>query len=365
MVSATLAQTGSMDAWSWVQLVGVGIGAVLVLLLGLYVMARNDVFAPDSENTETAEQRMEDKELRERSSFEIPLRSRVKSLSAPAKMVLLSSTITLGLIGYLLVGYMQTGSPREGIYSLKTAIIGVGILGIAGGFWLRDWLESRIGVMYNIYESSRGEPDVEKVEYLVHERWESGSEEVIQQLHPERLLGLFRRRMLIGMHRKLRSSAKPLTDVVTHTIPSGDHAVELEDDLLINHTVSDKDGEPIYNKSPDAVADVAYRSPNYLSYERAVEMRQSKKRMQIERDAWMTTSAAKDQEIDRLSDMIINNEWEDKKDLMELLQEYEKMQRSRTLQQVDARDSGISREGQSVLDRGETDGNGAQPEGGN
>ena len=359
MLSATLAQSGSMEVFGWLKLAGVGVAAVLVLLLGIYVMAKRDVFAPTSENTDTAEQRIEDKELRERSSFEIPLRSRVKSLSAPAKMVLLSSTITLGLIGYMLVGYMQTGSPREGIYSVKTAVAGVGILGIAGGYWLRDWLESRIGVMYNVYENARGEPDVEKIEYLTHERWESGSEEVIQQLHPEKLLGLFRRRMLIGMHRKLRSSAKPLTDVVTHNIPSGDHAIEVDDDLIINNTV----GEPIFNRSPDAVADVAYRSPNYLSYERAVQMRQSKKRMQIERDAWQTTSAAKDAELDRLSDAILNNEWEDKQDLMELLREYEKMQRSRTLQQVDARDSGISREGQSesVLERAEK--NGAPEEG--
>lgn len=352
MVSA-LTLPMQLEGSQFASLLITGVVAVLVLLIGIWIMARRDVFSPDTENTETAEQRIEDKKLRERADFDIPLRSRVQALSAPAKTVMLSSVIFLGLLGYAGVKWMQTGSPQQSFTSLRVAQAGVGIVGIAGGLWLGNWLDSRVGTMYNVYETPQGEQEVEEVEYLTHERMDSGSEEVIQQLHPAKLLGVFRKRMLVGMHRELRSSPKPLTDVVTHSIPPGEHTIEVDDDVVINLT----QGEPIYNKSPDAVSDVSYHSPNSLSYERAVGLRQSKRRMQIERDSWKTTSAAKDRELERLTETILNNEWEDKKDLMDLLRDYEEMQRRRTIEQVDARSSGISREGgESVLEKAQANG---------
>jgi len=155
---------------------------------------------------------------------------------------------------------------------------------------------------------------------------------------------------MVGQHRELRGTPKPLSDTVTHSVPDGQHAFELDDGILVNQTR----GEPIIQESPEAPSDIAYRSPNNLSYERAVGLQESKKRMRIERDSWQTTAAAYSAEIDRLADMILNREWSDKNDLMELLREYEEMQRERSSPDVvDNRSAGVSRsssaEGSSIL----------------
>lgn len=336
-----------------IWMVALGLLVVVGAALTIYWMASREIFAPESENPETAAQRQEDKELRERGDWSIPLRSRVRSLSGAAKSVLAASGMFLVLLGYILYRFLQTGSPADEYLTLEVAAGIIAVGGIAAGYRLREWVEKRIGVMFNLYERPEGAPEVEKVEYLRSERMDFGDEEIIQQLHPKRLLGVFLRRMMVGNHRVLRSSPKPLSDVVTHSVPDGEHAVEVDEGLIINRTV----GEPIYNRSPDAVADVSYRSPNLLSFERAVQLRQGKRRMQIERDAWKTTSAAKDTELERLSDMILNREWEDKTDLMELLREYEEMQESRETEVVDARDAGVTRssqaDGSSVLQHAE------------
>lgn len=331
------------------KLGALGVAVVLLVLGGIYVLAKRDVFAPSSENRETAEQRIEDAELRERSGFEIPLRSRISSIGAPGKAVLAASALIAVFMGYLGMKYLQTGSPAEQLTSLELMVAGVALAGIIGGARLQRWAESRVGRLYNVYEDADGQPEVETVEFYKHEMRSTGQDTVIQQLHPQRLLGIFRRRMLIGMHRQLRSSPKPLTDVVTHALPHGGHAFEVDDGLLINLTR----GEPIYQSSPTSVADVHYRSPNTLSYERAVGIQQSKERMRIERDAWQTTSAAKDAELERLSEVIVNREWQDKQELLGILREYESMKRENTANVEDRRQTGISRsagaDGSSVL----------------
>lgn len=319
-------------------------------------MGKRGVFAPDTENKETLEQRKAEEEIRQQESYRIPLRSRIQSVSGPGKAVLATSTLILGFVAYLLTKMMQTGSPAEDYLSLEVAIIGVALIGVAGGVHLHKWADARIGTMYNVYETAGGEPDVEKVEFFKHERMNIGKEEVLQQLHPSNLLGIFRRRMLVGQHRELRASPKPLSDVVTHSVPPGKHAFEVDDGTIINLTR----GEPNYAGSAEAPADVYYSSPNNLSYERAVQHEQSKERMRIERDAAQTTAAAYSSELDELSEMIINREWQDKRELMDLLDEYEEMQRSRTTTEIDNRQGGIQRsaqaDGSSVLESAERNG---------
>lgn len=340
------------------QLAALGIGFVVLLLGGVYFLATREVFSSGEENADTAGQRAEDAELRERGDFQIPLRSRLQSISAPGKAVLLTGGLLGLFVCYLIYRMMQTGSPAEEMLSLKVVIGVVALSGAIGGSRLQRWADSRIGAMYNVYEQADGEPVVEKIEYFRHEMRSVGQETVIQQLHPQRLLGIFRRRMLIGAHRELRSSPKPLTDVVSHGVPEGQHAFEVEDGVIINHTR----GEPRYNSSPEAPADVNYRSPNNLSYERAVGIQQSKERMRIERDAWITTSAAKDVELERVSEMIINREWQDKEDLMGIIRDYEEMKREQSPRTVDNRQSGISRstgaDGSSVLQEEQAQQNG-------
>lgn len=360
-IAESLALQSSPAPAQLVKLGAIGAAAVLVLLLGIWIMAKRDVFAPSDGNRDTAAEREEEGHLNEVSEFDIPMRARVRALSGPAKSVLASGVILLGFFGYTLYKIFQTGSPATNYLTLELVVVAVAVLGVLGGVRLHRWAESRLGVMFNVYESAEGEPEVEKVEFYRSERLSIGGNDTLQQLHPARLLGVFRKRMLIGQHRELRSSPKPLTDTVIHSVPDGEHSFEVDDGVIINLT----QGEPEYSHSAGAPADVHYRSPNSLSYERANSLRQSQRRMRIERDAAQTTQAALDEELERLAEMVINREWQTREDLMSLLQDYSELQNNSQPVRVETQQGGVGRSadagGSSVL--AEADKNGAKEEG--
>lgn len=321
------------------QLVALGVGFILLFLLGIWAMAKRDVFTTESGNKDTAEERVEQRDELRNENYGVPLRARIGSYSTPAKAALLALLVAVGYGGFILYKLAQTGAPATKYLNTDLAIVTVSVIGIATGFHVRGRYESRIGKLYNIYERAGRPPEVEKIEYFKHESLKDGEDTLIQRLHPTKLLGVFRRHYHIGEHRQLRAGRKPHKDVVTDAIPAGNHAVELDDGIYVNSTR----GKPIYMDSPTSPADVRYKSPDNLSAERAAEMREGKRRAEIRRRGAETTSAIKDDVIEDLATMLENEEWQDREDLISLLERYESMQRKHGDTQVIRENGGLSR----------------------
>lgn len=334
------------------KLLLIALGVTVAIVGSLYLLGKRGTFAPDS-NDKTAQQRKEEKEIAERENFSIPLAARARSLSTPAKAVFLA-VVGITLVGaYLGYQIFRAGQPAGQYISMEMVAGGCAFIGILGGVRLKSWADARTGTLYNVYPTDTGEPDVEQVEFFKHEQIEYGSSRVIQQLHPANLIGLFRRHMLRGEHRKLRGGAAPLSDVVTHLVP--EHATELDDGLVLNQT----QGEPDYQSSATAVADIKYHTPENLNYERAINLHEQKRRLQIKLQARKTTMNSLYDIIDELQTKIENDEYQDKEELMELFADFHQVSTRGEQTIVNTRENGSRRTqengqgGGSVLDEQE------------
>lgn len=355
--SVVLQSGSSLPSGRLIMLLVLGVVGVALVLGGIYFMATRGIFSPDAENQQTAQEREEAQRYQQDSGFKIPLRDRLRAVSGPGKAALLSLVLIVGFVIYVAYKILQTGSPATDYLTFEVIVVVVGFIGILGGSTLRGWAENRIGTLYNVYESPHGRR-AEKLEFFRDERRLIGSEDTVPLLHPDRLLGVFRRHQLVGNHPKLRSSAKPLGDRVTSSVPEGEHSFEVDDGVIINLT----QGEPIYHRDPGAATDISYRSPDNLSYQRATELRESQRRKDIQLQGLRATDAVKDSEMERLADMLENREWTTRESLMELLQEFADMQNNRqTTTTTEAQQSGMGRSSDassSVLEEVDADGNG-------
>lgn len=301
---------------SWVTDVVVGAAVVIGVVGGMIWLAKRGTFQPDA--NEATEDRAELEESVGRQDFQIPFRRRVSAWSGPYK-VFVGSLVLLSLLGgFATYRIMKTGAPAQAYVTREVRYAIVGVVGIAGGARLYAWFDAQIGHLFVTYERAGEDPLVEKIPYARTRETRRDGKVRIPEVAQERLFGLFWRFRQVGEDRRLRGTDKPLDDVITQQVP--DHAAELPDGsgwLVTTH----EDGDRVLEGATSA-ADVTYSSPNSLSDERAIQIREKQKRKNAELQAVKATNAELYGQIRKMRKKIENEEYQDRTELMDDLEDF-------------------------------------------
>lgn len=302
---------------SWASDIAVGVIVVVAVVGGIIWLARRGTFEQESAD-ETGEEREEFSESVGQQDFHIPFRRRIKTWSGPYKVFVGSLSLLAGLA--LVGGYqvMKTGSPADQFLSSRVRIAASALIGIAGGVKLKEWFDSQLGYLDIEYEQPGRPPVVERIPYAKNSTRRSSGAARVAEVAQNRLFGLFWRYRQVGEDRRLRGADKPLDDVITHKVP--DHAAERPDGS--GFQISTHEGGDKVLSGATSAADVTYSSPNSLSDERAIQLREQKKRMEVQLRAMEATNGQLYQRVEKLEKKIDNDEYRDRTELMEDLDRF-------------------------------------------
>jgi len=295
-------------------IIEVAIGALVVLsIVGtLIALAQKGYFEPDSTNEATQEEREELQESVGSEDFRIPYRRRVKSWSTPYKVFVGSLVLlTLGA-GVATYQVMKTGSPAQQFVTSEVRLGLVAIVGIGGGVWLKSWFDSQVGYLDVVYERAGQQNILERIPYARTRVRRRNGEETVPEIADNRLLGLFWRYRQVGEDRRLRGKDKPLDDVITHKVPPHGEERPDGDGFVVTTT---KEGDQILEGS--STADVTYSSPNNLSRERSIQIKEQRRRKDAELRAVKATNAELTQQVRKMRKKIENEEYKDRTELLD------------------------------------------------
>lgn len=302
------------ETWSTGLLIGllVAVGVVGTLIW----LAKRGYFEPDvNEDVEEREALAENAGQRD---FHIPYRRRVGAWSLPYK-VFVGSLLLLGLAGGVTAyQIMRTGSPAHQYVTTEVQFAIVAVVGVAGGVRLKSWFDGQVGYLDVIYERAGQEPLVERIPYAHRDVRRREGTTTVPEIAGTRLLGLFWRYRQVGEDRRLRGADKPLADVINVGVP--DHGVERPDGSgFVVRTR--EDGDQVL-EGATVTADVSFASPNSLSDERSIQIREEKKRKEAELRAVQATNAELNQQLRKMRKKIENEEYKDRTELMRDLEDF-------------------------------------------
>ncbi|WP_227132343.1 hypothetical protein [Halorubellus salinus] len=300
--------------------VAVGLAVVVLVVGSMIWLAKKGFFAPDT-NEESQEERQELEESSGSQDFSIPFRKRARSWSGPYKMFVGSCVLLAVLVGYGAWDVMRTGAPASKYLTGEVRFAAIALVGVAGGVKLKAWFDSQIAYLTVEYERKGARDLIERVPYARTAVKNHGGRTYVQEVADSRLLGLFWRFRQVGEDRRLRGGEKPLDDVVTHQVP--DHGKEVPGDHGY-HVRTQEQGDIVLEGATSS-ADVTYSSPSSLSSERAVELREEKKRKDASLNATKATNAHLQKQIRSMEKKIENNEYRDREDLLEDFSRFKEM----------------------------------------
>lgn len=294
--------------------------AVVLLVGGMIWLAKRGYFEPDV-NEDTAGEREEFAESVGEQDFRIPFRRRVGAWSAPMK-VFVGSLVLLGIAAaFATYQVLKTGSPASQYLTREVRYGVVGIAGIGGGVHLKRWFDDQLAHVDVEYERAGQENIVERIPYVKNQVRRLEAATVVPVVAKNRLFGLFWRYRQVGEDRRLRSTDKPLDDIKHVKIP--DHASERPDGSGF-HVTTREDGDQVL-KGATTTADLTFSSPHSLSDERAVEIREKLSRKDAELRSVKATNAELYTQIRKLRKAIKNDEYEDRTQLMDDLDQFSRM----------------------------------------
>jgi len=125
-----------------------------------------------------------------------------------------------------------------------------------------------------------------------------------------------------------------------------DHAVELPNG---DYHVRTKEGGDKTLSGANSSADITYSSPNSLSDEKAIQIREEKRRKEIELKQAKATKAELYQRVEKLEKAIRNDEYQDRDQLMEDLDRFSSFLSTFTVELDEKNGNGDA----SALDDGE------------
>lgn len=288
----------------------IGVLAVLVSVAVIWFLASRGKFSP--EDQETPEERVEQQRQFEE-DFSIPLRDRYRSLSGAARTVVASLSVAMLVAGYFGYRVVKTGSPATQYLSVEVLVAMVGLVGIVAGIKFEQWVQNRIGELHVVYERLGDAPQTKTIRYFKDKMQMRDGRPVVHELADSRLFGIFHRHRMVGEERDLRASAKPNGDIISHMVP--DHGAETETNDWVVRTWQDtSDSGEHVDPSPSAAADYKYSSPNSLSDEDAVALRQKNRRMRIRLNEIKSTNAELYDKVSKMRQQLENEEYKSRED---------------------------------------------------
>jgi hypothetical protein len=298
--------------WNYVL---IGVIAIAILLVIGYLVERWGVF--EHPRADGAEQINRDDDESSQERPRIPIRDKPRQLPFELKIISGCLAALGGIIGFYAYQLLKNGSPTEFAYTTQAQYAVTALIGVVAGVAYRGEKDSSVGEVHVIYESGDGET-VESEETIYFDRssvaHQSDGSILVQELRDERIFGLFRRRKLAGHDRKLRSD-RPLGDVVTHEIHSD--AVQLDDGVWEMRTQEDK----VVSGDKQAAADYRYMPPMRLPYEKQVKQQEQMRKMHIDMRSLRAQLAEAENELEELSRIIANREYQTERDIMNRIEE--------------------------------------------
>lgn len=300
---------------SW-QSIAVG-GAIFLLGLSaiLYMLDRWSVFEDSDANTDTGE----DLETLEAQMVDhsVPVLKKHKQLTMPGKVAVLGAVIFSIMVVVYAYLWFKTGTPVDVPHA--NAMVGGGVA--IGAAWFgyvrsnkRDKQRGRLDVLYDDIEradSEReatdtvwfdpGEADTtRKGKMVVYERFES------------RILGYFERRKLVAHDRDLRDSSHLPGDKVSHVIP--DRAWKVGPNHYVLMAGDDK-----ISKDPARKGIYRYSTPDQMSSQQRERLREWARKLEIRIDRKNAVMAELEDEIERLRRKVKTELNNDRKQILEEL----------------------------------------------
>lgn len=289
--------------------IALGVLVVLLVVGGLIWLARTGRLEPKNTNAESPAERDEMQAHRE--SFNIPASKRIGAWSGPRKAFFFGLA-ALGVVGAA-TGYfaLKTGSPVKTYVPDWGYVVAVGLFGVGAGVRLDRYFDDMIGTIDVVYEQSDGPPKAEQIEFA---KTRVGSLEGNPKV-PEvadRLFGLFPRYRLVGEHKELRGSQKPLGDILEIAIP--DHGVEMPNGDY--HVTTKAEGEILLTGATSR-ADITYGSTNSLSDERAQEIRSEKNQLEARNRTLSALNAELNSQVRTMSKRLENEDYKTREELVD------------------------------------------------
>jgi len=300
-----------------VNLLLVGIIAVVIVLLILGALDRWNVFGDDRENPESGTDRVKQESRRE-GEYSVSLLKKHKTLTLPAKVLVVSLGALVLATGVFAYFSLKNGAPVEVPYANTLEAAGIAVVAIGGGVAYHGKKERERGELEVVYEDQDGSEEGSETVY--YDPTESTTNKdgnlVVYEHFPARILGLFGRRKLVAHDRELRAERGILSDIVAHEIP--DHAVRLEE----NHWLIRTQERTVTNGVSNA-ADYRYRTPIELPYQTYLQQRERMEKLESRletKDAVLGEAQTQLNELQRrLETQDIRSREEAREEIMDIL----------------------------------------------
>lgn len=310
----------------------VGVFVVICVLGGIILASRRGWLSGD--DADARDRDTDDGTRVSPDEYRIPIRHRVKAYSTPLKVFATAVVAVLAIVLYGAYTFFKTGAAPSNLLSQPSLNAVLAALGVYAGIRIERWLDAKRRLLHIRYENPGGRDRVETVPYRHGEEEITGDGVVVKELAKRRIFGLFSRYVQVGEDRELRTTNKPLGDVVRYLIP--DHAAEIPGVGFM--VTTRKDGDEIMDR-PDAPADRTVRTRESLSTSRSVELREQNRRHRIELNEIKSTNATLYRSLRNARKEIKNMEVEEEERLLKLFDEFtekisrvqmDSMNRSRT-----------------------------------
>ena len=252
-----------------------------------------------------------EEETTQKGGVSIPITARASGLSGTAKLLFASLGGIILIIGVFAFQTIRTGSPAEMLFADQLITGGTVLFGAVLGIIAVNWSQQAEGTLYNVYETESGDVRTEEVPVNVSGmRANDEGQPVVTEYANTRVAGLFRRVRHVGEDATLAGTHRAPGKPVTHQIP--DHAVEVDDGVWVNRTEQRRRTD-----SPDTEADYIYASPVELSYDRYMDLKEAKRRMDTRMKSLESTVSVLEKELEKLTQRLKSGQYKEEDEILD------------------------------------------------
>ena len=177
----------------------IGVIAVVIVLLILGALDRWNVFGDDRENEGSGTDRVK-QEARREGDFSVSLLKKHKTLTMPAKVVVLCMGLLFLATGVFAYFSLKNGAPVEVPYAGAMEATAIGVAGVGGGVLYRAKKDKERGQVEVVYEDDGGDEEASETIWFdpAESTTNSDGNLIVYEHFPNRILGLFGRLLRLG-----------------------------------------------------------------------------------------------------------------------------------------------------------------------